>query len=143
MSDRKRLEAIEARITGRVQRVGYRRHVSDTAQELGIAGSVKNEDDGSVVVRAQGDPVDMKASTRKLRNPPGPARVKEVDERKAPTRREAKSFRQISRGPDEEMQEGFGAMQSGFSDYRPQFERFAKHTGGDFKELGERSRAPS
>jgi acylphosphatase len=42
------LKAFQVRVYGRVQRVGYRRFVLDSAQELGLSGHVKNERDGSV-----------------------------------------------------------------------------------------------
>jgi len=36
------LRAVRLRITGRVQRVGYRRYVLDKAQELGVSGYVED-----------------------------------------------------------------------------------------------------
>jgi acylphosphatase len=46
------LRAVLARVCGRVQRIGYRRFVLDSAQELGLSGYVKNERDGSVTIFA-------------------------------------------------------------------------------------------
>lgn len=43
-------------ITGRVQGVAYRAYAQDSADELGLRGWVKNNTDGSVLVRAQGAP---------------------------------------------------------------------------------------
>jgi acylphosphatase len=36
-------EGCPPRVCGRVQRIGYRRFVLDSAQELGLSGYVKNE----------------------------------------------------------------------------------------------------
>lgn len=43
-------------ITGTVQNVAYRAYAQDSADELGICGWVKNCDDGSVLLCAQGEP---------------------------------------------------------------------------------------
>jgi acylphosphatase len=43
-------------VTGKVQRVGYRDYVQAAAHELGLVGEVCNRPDGSVFVRAQGEP---------------------------------------------------------------------------------------
>lgn len=43
------------RFTGRVQGVGFRATARDCAQRLALAGWVRNEPDGSVLMEAQGD----------------------------------------------------------------------------------------
>ncbi len=43
------------RATGRVQGVGFRVFVQKNASELGVTGWVRNMDDGSVTMEAQGD----------------------------------------------------------------------------------------
>lgn len=47
---------IEARVTGIVQGVGYRVFVKNTADSLGIFGTVRNLEDGSVFLTASGKP---------------------------------------------------------------------------------------
>lgn len=42
-------------VNGRVQGVGFRYFVKQTAQKYGITGSVKNERDGSVYISADGE----------------------------------------------------------------------------------------
>ncbi|MFI4873633.1 MAG: acylphosphatase [Phycisphaerales bacterium JB061] len=44
------------RFTGKVQGVGFRMTAKSVASELGLAGWVRNEHDGSVLMEAQGDP---------------------------------------------------------------------------------------
>ncbi len=43
-------------VTGRVQGVFYRKSTLQKAQELGIAGYVQNQSDGSVYIEAEGFP---------------------------------------------------------------------------------------
>lgn len=110
-------------VKGRVQRVGYRRYVLDVAQEEGVVGYVKNQSDGSVQILAQGEGGSLSSFLKRIRSPPPPALVKDVREKKAkPTK--SKAFRMLSKGLAEEMQEGFGAMQSEFRDYRDEFRDF-------------------
>ena len=118
------MRAFLAKVCGRVQRVGYRRFVLDSAQELGVAGYVKNEKDGSVTVFAQGDDVVLKKFVEVLKSPPPPALVRSVDVRDAAPKPRLKYF-VIKPSPlQEELQEGFGAMQSIFMDYWGEFRDF-------------------
>ncbi len=42
------------RITGHVQGVYYRAHAKEKAEELGVFGTIHNEQDGSVTIEAEG-----------------------------------------------------------------------------------------
>jgi acylphosphatase len=46
---------ISIKVTGRVQGVFFRASTKSKAEELGIHGIVRNEDDGSVHIEAEGD----------------------------------------------------------------------------------------
>ncbi len=50
------IKAIEARVTGKVQGVWFRKYTQDKARTLGLKGYVQNEPDGSVKVHAEGNP---------------------------------------------------------------------------------------
>lgn len=132
-------------VLGRVQRVGYRRFVLDTAQELGVAGYVRNEVNGSVVIFAQGESERMKELLKRLRSPPPPAMVKDIVESGARSRPNLRHFGIKFGTVQEELQEGFGAVQTEFQDYRgefrgyrDEFRGFAKRTDENFKTLGDR-----
>ncbi|NHV97639.1 MAG: hypothetical protein HA494_07655 [Thaumarchaeota archaeon] len=115
------MRALVIGVFGRVQRVGYRRFVLDSAQELGVAGYVRNERDGSVTVFAQGDEAVLEKFVERLKSPPPPAQVRSVDVRDAAPKPRLKYF-VIKPSPlAEELQEGFGAMQSIFMDYWGEF----------------------
>ena len=67
-------------VRGRVQGVGFRWFVDHEARELGIAGWVRNNLDGSVEILAMGSDEQHKALRGKLRHGPRAARVDDVNE---------------------------------------------------------------
>lgn len=66
------------RVRGRVQGVGFRWWTSRTARRLGLTGDVRNREDGSVEVRAWGEPVRLDDLERSLASGPPGAHVEEV-----------------------------------------------------------------
>ena len=82
VSDRQRLTA---RATGRVQGVGYRWWVVDSARRLGLVGWVRNADDErSVELVAEGEPASLDALEAQLVDGPGAARVDRVEASRGP-----------------------------------------------------------
>lgn len=73
------VRTVSARITGRVQGVGYRAWAQQQARALGLSGWVRNEPDGSVraLLHGPGDAVD--AMLAACRDGPSAALVDEVD----------------------------------------------------------------
>jgi DNA ligase D-like protein (predicted 3'-phosphoesterase) len=66
--------AMRARVRGRVQGVGFREATVARADELGALGWVRNEEDGSVAVHAEGTPEALAGLEEFLRaGPPGAA----------------------------------------------------------------------
>ena len=123
------VKASLVKVFGRVQRVGYRRHVLDSAQELGLSGYVRNEKDGSVTVFVQGDDAAVEKFIEMLKTPPQPAHVKSLEVKDARPRPALKYFTIKPSPLHEELQEGFGAMQSIFIDYWGEFRGFV----GEFR----------
>lgn len=72
-------EQLNARVHGRVQGVGFRVFMRDTAQRLALGGWVRNGDDGSVLVQAMGPPAALAALLTALRQGPSMARVDGVE----------------------------------------------------------------
>jgi acylphosphatase len=124
------LRASLVRVFGRVQRVGYRRFVLDSAQELGLSGYVRNEKDGSVTVFVQGDDAVVEKFIEMLKSPPQPAYVRSVDIKEVKPKPRLKYFAIKPSPLHEELQEGFGAMQSIFIDYWGEFKGFV----GEFRD---------
>jgi acylphosphatase len=125
------LEAYVLRFYGRVQRVGFRRYVLDLAQELGLAGYVKNMPDGSVEIFVQGGREQLSSFLRMVREPPSPAKIREVKEEKASVSPEVREFKIIYGELGDELQEGFGAMQAIFMDYWSEFRDYR----GEFRDF--------
>lgn len=79
-------------IRGRVQGVGYRWFVEREAGTLGMAGWVRNGDDGNVEVLATGSDEQHSQLMQKLKQGPRAARVDGVDESIAEAQAGLKSF---------------------------------------------------
>lgn len=69
---------LDATVRGRVQGVGFRYHVLRRAMDLGLAGWVANEADGSVRCRAEGPRSDLAALLEVLERGPEGAIVDRV-----------------------------------------------------------------
>ena len=65
-------------VSGRVQGVGFRFFTADAARREGLAGTVRNLDDGTVEVVAGGEAESMQRFERSLRQGPSRARVEHV-----------------------------------------------------------------
>jgi acylphosphatase len=71
--------AFRARVTGRVQGVGFRWSAVREARRLGLRGWVRNADDGSVEVEAEGTPSALEEFLAWLRRGPEGAFVSDVE----------------------------------------------------------------
>ncbi len=78
MSGDPRAQAIRAIVAGAVQGVGFRDATRRRAQELGVSGWVRNADDGTVAVHAEGPPTAVEALSDYLRRGPRGAAVEDV-----------------------------------------------------------------
>lgn len=72
------LKTLRFQVFGRVQGVGFRWWTQSRARELGLAGSVRNLEDGSVEVIATGTSGDLDSLQRALQRGPPSARVERV-----------------------------------------------------------------
>jgi acylphosphatase len=79
-------------IKGIVQGVGYRYFVLRAAERYGLAGWVRNREDGAVEVEAQGDPPVLEAFLKDLRIGPRAAEVTGMDVEKLPPGKWYKGF---------------------------------------------------
>lgn len=75
------MKSLHARITGRVQGVGYRAWTIETAIRLGLTGWVRNRLDGSVEAVFQGDDATLHKMIDKCNDGPLLARVFEIKTR--------------------------------------------------------------
>jgi acylphosphatase len=72
------MTTVHARITGKVQGVGYRAWTIQTAEQLGLRGWVRNRSDGSVEAVFQGDDGKLLLMQDKCQDGPLFARVMNV-----------------------------------------------------------------
>lgn len=86
------LGRLEARVTGRVQGVGYRYFVRISAADANLRGFVRNEPDGTVLVVAEGRNSDLQRLLEALRRGPRAARVKNVEVEWKPPQEEFVGF---------------------------------------------------
>jgi len=77
MNDRKR--AVQARVHGRVQGVGYRIWARGEATGLGLMGWVRNERDGSVTAWLAGADAAVSAMIERLWRGPAGASISRID----------------------------------------------------------------
>lgn len=75
---------LSARITGRVQGVGFRHFTRTQADRLDLSGWVRNEPDGSVRLEAEGATDALDALLDAVRDGPRAARVDDVEVEWAP-----------------------------------------------------------
>lgn len=75
--------AIDGRVTGQVQGVGFRDATRREAARLGLSGWVANEPDGSVALHAEGSDAAITQFERFLRDGPRGASVDGVEVREA------------------------------------------------------------
>lgn len=72
------MESIHLEVRGRVQGVGFRWFVVETANQLRLAGWVRNKSDGNVEVAAAGPPDAIARLESAVKSGPRAARIEEV-----------------------------------------------------------------
>jgi DNA ligase D-like protein (predicted 3'-phosphoesterase) len=93
------LQAVRALATGTVQGVGLRQSIRREAGQLGVLGWVRNEDDGTVAVHAEGPATAIDSLIAFLRKGPPGAAVQDVALREVPVEgHEQFAIRGISAG---------------------------------------------
>lgn len=86
------MRRIRARVTGRVQGVGFRYFTWNLGRDLGLVGYVRNERDGGVLIEAQG-PTDAVAQLlERVQRGPAHARVEQAAVEELPPSDDAREF---------------------------------------------------
>jgi acylphosphatase len=83
---------LHAVVEGRVQGVGFRYFVLETAETLGITGWVRNRWDETVEVTAEGSRRDLEKLLQALERGPRSAYVSQVQQEWLPATREFRGF---------------------------------------------------
>ncbi|MBM7688289.1 acylphosphatase [Enterococcus ureilyticus] len=88
------MRKVRMNVQGRVQGVGFRYMTKMVADELGIYGTVCNEEDGSVSIESMGEDASMITFIQKIKDSPSPAgRVTYVDIQEVPMMEDYTSFK--------------------------------------------------
>lgn len=81
MAERERqIVALYVRVSGMVQGVGFRWFVRERARRLGLSGWVRNLEDGSVEIAAEGEEPQVDLLRLELQKGPSGAMVKAVED---------------------------------------------------------------
>lgn len=67
-------------VKGRVQGVGFRWYVADTARRLNLSGWVKNRADGAVELCASGSENSLRSLEKAVRKGPNGAHITEIEQ---------------------------------------------------------------
>lgn len=87
------MRKVKMNVQGRVQGVGFRYMTKMVADQLGVTGTVKNEDDGSVTIEAIGNDDIIQKFIEEVKKSPNPSgRVQYVDVQEDPMIEERKKF---------------------------------------------------
>ncbi|WP_277891978.1 acylphosphatase [Enterococcus lactis] len=87
------MRKVKMNVQGRVQGVGFRYMTKMVADQLGVTGTVKNEDDGSVTIEAIGNDDIIQKFIEEVKKSPSPSgRVRYVDVQEDPMIEERKKF---------------------------------------------------
>lgn len=89
------MEKLRMNVQGRVQGVGFRYMTKMVADQLGVTGSVRNEDDGSVSITAIAPEDIMETFIKNQRFPSPAGRVTYVDIQEDPLLEETEQFKVI------------------------------------------------
>ncbi|HEX4103954.1 MAG TPA: acylphosphatase [Candidatus Paceibacterota bacterium] len=80
MAEKGLLKHLNIKVSGRVQRVGFRYGAKKHAQKLGLVGFARNEADESVYIEAEGDEEALKKFSDWCHRGPWLAKVERVEE---------------------------------------------------------------
>ena len=92
MNDEKKSVSVKIKVTGRVQRVGYRYFVQHWAEDFGIGGWVKNQGGVCEYQEAEGRKDRIEKLIKELKEGPSMAQVEEVNVKWAGFENEYRNF---------------------------------------------------
>jgi acylphosphatase len=129
------MKFVQLTVSGVVQGVGYRRAVQRIAQEMGISGYVKNQNDGTVKIIAQSEEagqLDHFADAIKIDSPP--IRIENVEKREIKSSVSYKFFKIVTGSMAEELQDGFGSMEKAVQRLQGGVPRFRRQDRWQFRQ---------
>ena len=122
----------DIRIFGKVQGVGLRANVKAIADDIGIRGTVKNVDDGSVLVVCEADRNKIEELVRRIRGIGEPAIVKDIQVGEGFPTTNMKGFKVLFADTDTEMLTAINAGTAALRDISKTLVHM-KHTQDEMK----------
>lgn len=74
------MKELNLKVKGKVQGVFYRSSIRDAAEKLGLKGFARNEDDGSVTIKAQGGQEELESLVEKAWKGSMTCEVEDIEE---------------------------------------------------------------
>lgn len=105
------MKALKIRISGRIQRTGYRWFIVELARDLRLHGTIEFAENGDLLIHVQGEDKDVEKFVSKLKTPPPHASIREfsMEETKPDSKLRAFTVKYGTIG--DELHEGFGPIQ--------------------------------
>lgn len=105
------MKALKIRISGRIQRTGYRWFIVELARDLKLLGTVEFTENGDLLIHVQGEDKTVEEFVNKLKTPPPPVHVREFTIEETKPDSKLKSFTVKYGTIGDELHEGFGPIQ--------------------------------
>lgn len=105
------MKALKIKISGKILRTGYRWRIVEMVRESNLAGYVEFTPEGDLLVHLQGEENTIREILEKMRNPPPPTQIKQLNVEEVKPDPKLKTFTIKYGTIGDELHEGFGPIE--------------------------------